>query len=155
MEKRTNHEKVAQLINENLMFRWETMDEDLQNINDWIDRGHFYNEDLGRLYERASPIYMQKGEILPYYRYLGYALYYLEQSPEKDYTINAYLDLANFFLNNYADASARKMIDAALNIKDFDTIENLQVKSYAFRMLGIMGILDEEYDKAEEYLLKA
>ncbi len=155
LEKRSNHEKVLSLINENLMFRWETMDEDLENINNWIDRGHFYNEDLGRLYERASLIYMQKGEILPYYRYLGYALYYLERSPEKDYTINVYLDLANFFLNNYADDSAKKMIDDALKIKDFEDIENLQVKSYAFRMLGIMAILDEEYESAEEYLEKA
>jgi len=108
LEKRSNHEKVADLVNENLVFRWETMDEDLVYITNWIDRGHFYNEDLGRLYERASLIYMQKGEIMPYYRYLGYALYYFERSPEKDYTINVYLDLANFFLNNYANDSAKK-----------------------------------------------
>ena len=154
-EKRTNHQKVIDLVNENLMFRWDTMDEDLKSINEWIDRGHFYNEDLGRLYERASLIYMQKGEILPYYRYLGYALYYLERSQEKDYTVNVYLDLANFFLNNYANDSAKKMIEAAEQVRDFDEIENLQVKSYGFRMLGIMGILDEDYDRAEENLQKA
>jgi len=74
------------------------MDEELQYINKWTDGGHFTNEDLGRIYERASLIYMQKGETLSYYRYLGYALYYLERSTEKDYTINVYLDLANFFL---------------------------------------------------------
>ncbi len=77
-EKRSNYDKVNQLIDVDLMFTWDTMDEDLEYINDWIDRGHFYNEDLGHLYERASLIYLQKGESLLYFRYLGYALYYLE-----------------------------------------------------------------------------
>jgi diguanylate cyclase (GGDEF)-like protein len=154
-EKRINHDKVAKLIDQDLMFRWETMDEDLEFINNWIADGHFYNEDLGRLYERASLIYMQKGEIMPYYKYLGYALYYLERSSEKDYTVNVYLDLANFFLNNYASDSARRMVEAATAIEDFDEIENLQVKSYAFRMLGIMAILDNDFDKAEANLEKA
>ncbi len=108
---------MNQLIDVDLMFTWDTMDEDLEYINDWIGRGHFYNEDLGHLYERASLIYLQKGESLLYFRYLGYALYYLERSPEKDYTINVYLDLANFFLNNYANDAAREMTDAALKVK--------------------------------------
>ena len=155
LEKRANHEKVARLVNEDLMFRWETMDEDLARINDWIDHGHFYNEDLGRLYERASLIYLQKGEVMPYYKYLGYALYYLERSSERDYTINIYLDLANFFLNNYAEDSARKMVEAAQKIRPFDDIEDIQIKSYAFRMQGILATLDGNYDQAEKDLIKA
>jgi len=47
------------------------------------------------------------------------------------------------------------MMDAALSVEDFDDISNLQVKSYAFRMLGIMNILDEDYDSAEKNLDKA
>jgi tetratricopeptide (TPR) repeat protein len=47
------------------------------------------------------------------------------------------------------------MIDAALKVKDFDEIDNVKVRSYAFRMLGITAILDEDYNKAEESLLKA
>ncbi len=154
-EKRANHDKVLKLINEDLAFSWDTMDNELSNINDWISRGHFSNGDLGRLYERASLIYMQKGETMAYYRYLGYALYYLERSSEKDYTINVYLDLANFFLNNYAEDSARKMMDSAEGIRSFDEIEDLQIKSYAFRMKGIMAIFSKDFDEAEEYLIKS
>ncbi len=154
-ERKTNHDKVIHLVDEDLMFRWDTMDSDLEYINNWISTGHFENEDLGRLYERASLIYMQKDEVMPYYKYLGYAIYYLERSPEKDYTVNVYLDLANFFLNNYAEESAKKMVDAAAKIEEFDNIENLQIKSYAFRMMGIMAILNNDYDDAEECLEKS
>ena len=151
-EKKANHEKVVKLINEDLLFSWDSMDADLEYINNWISKGHLSNEDLGRLYERASLIYMQKGETMSYYRNLGYALYYLERSSEKDYTINVYLDLANFFLNNYAIDSAENMMEAAYRIKQFEDIEDLQIKSYAFRMKGIMAIQQEDFEKAEEYL---
>ncbi len=149
LEKKTNHERVVKLIDNDLLFSWDTMDDELIRIINWIDSDYFENGDLGRLYERASLIYMQKGETMSYYRFLGYALYYLEQSDDKDYTVNIYLDLANFFLNNYDMASAKKMIDTAIEIEDFDAIENLQVKSYAYRMLGVMAIQDEDYEKAE------
>ena len=155
LQKKSNHERVIQLINEDLLFSWDTMDEELQYINKWTDGGHFTNEDLGRLYERASLIYMQKGETLSYYRYLGYALYYLERSTEKDYTINVYLDLANFFLNNYSEDTAYKMMESASKIKNFDDINSLQIKSYAFRMEGICAIYKNDFNKAEEYLEKA
>ena len=154
-EKKSNHEKVTELINNDLVFSWDTMDDELSQILDWIDTGHFYNGDLGRLYERASLIYMQKGETMSYYRYLGYALFYLEQSDDKDYTVNIYLDLANFFLNNYDMNSAKNMVDSAIEIEDFDAIDSLQIKSYAYRMLGMMAILDENYSMAEEYLNKS
>ncbi len=64
-ERKTNHDKVIHLVDEDLMFRWDTMDSDLEYINNWISTGHFENEDLGRLYERASLIYMQKDEVMP------------------------------------------------------------------------------------------
>lgn len=154
-EKKSNHAKVLQLINEDLLFSWDTMDEDVKYINHWISTGHFTNEDLGRLYERASLIYMQKGDTMSYYRYLGYALYYLERSSEQDYTINVYLDLANFFLNNYAEDTADKMMEAAAQIKNFDDINDLQIKSYAFRMKGICAVYKGDFVQAEEYLEKA
>lgn len=155
LDKRANHDKVTKYVNEDLGFRWDSMDSDLEYINNWINSGNFYNEDIGRLYERASLIYMQKGETMSYYRYLGYALYYLEDSDEKDYTINVYLDLANFFLNNFAQDSAKDMIEVAQSIEDFDDIQSLQIKSYAFRMLGIMAVLNGEMEEAENYFLKS
>ncbi|MCR5197083.1 MAG: diguanylate cyclase [Pseudobutyrivibrio sp.] len=151
-EKQSNHEKVIKYVTEDLSFTSDSLERDVAEINRWLDKGHFKNEDAGRLYERASLIYMQLGEEMTYYRYLGYALYYLERSPEKDYTVNIYLDLANFHLNNYAYDSAREMTSRAQQVEDFHDIQSIQIKSYAFRMLGIMAINYGDYDKAEEYL---
>lgn len=155
IEKKSNHEKVVKIVNEDLMFSWDTLDDELNYINELLDTRHYSNEDKGRLYERASLIYMQKGETMTYYRYLGYALYYLERSDDKDYTVNIYLDIANFFLNNYTGDAAKNMIDHAMEVRDFDDIEDLQIRSYAFRMLGIVAIFNEDYSAAEEYLTKA
>ncbi|MCR5557330.1 MAG: GGDEF domain-containing protein [Butyrivibrio sp.] len=149
----SNHSKVHDYVNKELSYEPENLEASAEYINDWIERSHFSNEDLGRLYERASLIYMQLGKDMTYYRYLGYALYYLEQSMDKDYTVNIYLDLANFHLNNYAYDSAKDMIDKAQSVQAFEDISDLQVKSYAFRMLAIMDIYDGNYDKAEEELL--
>ncbi|WP_408071833.1 GGDEF domain-containing protein [Butyrivibrio sp. JL13D10] len=154
-ERKNNHEEVQQLISVDLSYSWDKMDDELSAILGMIDKGNLDNADLGRLYERASLIYMQNGEIMSYYRYLGYALYFLERSNDKDYAINVYLDLANFFLNNYTADSAKSMIEKAEDIRDFDDIENIQVKSYAYRMKGIMSIYDGDYAGAEEYLNKA
>ena len=67
-EKKTNHEKVQKVIAEDLLFSWDTMDSELENINEWTKKRNLYNADRGRLYERASLIYMQKGETMTYYR---------------------------------------------------------------------------------------
>ena len=154
-EKKSAHEEVQKLVEHDLSFSWDSMDDDLLRITEMIDTKHLSNADLGRLYERASLIYMQKGEIMTYYRYLGYALYYLERSDDKDYTINVYLDLANFFLNNYTTGAAESMMEEAKVIEDFEDIKSLQIKSYAYRMLGIMAISHEDYDTATKYLAKA
>ena len=150
-----NHEKVNKLIAQDLKYSWATMDDELDEINSLIKNKHLSNGDLGRLYERAGLIYMQKGESMSYYRYLGYALYYLEKSDEDDYTVNVYLDLANFYLNNYAEDYAEEMIEKAKNIKPFEEIENVRIKSYAYRMLGIMCIQKLEYNEAETYFLQS
>ena len=150
-----NHSKVYDYVNLELSYEPETLEDSAKYINNWLERSYFSNEDKGRLYERASLIYMQLGKDMTYYRYLGYALYYLEQSNDKDYTVNIYLDLANFHLNNYAYDSAKEMIEKAQAIEPFDEIENLQVKSYALRMLAIMDIYYGNYDKAEEELLSS
>lgn len=155
VERQANHERVEKLINKDLALKWDTIDVELEEINKLISEQAFFNADLGRLYERAALIYMEKGETMTYYRHLGYALYYLERSDEKDHTINIYLDIANFFLNNYTDNSARKVIEEAQKIKAFDDIEDLQIKSYAFRVLAMLAIQDNDYQAAEEYLNKS
>ena len=100
-------------IDNELSLSPDTLESSVSYINKWLESPFLSNEDKGRLYERASLIYFQLGKDMTYYRYLGYALYYLERSPDKDFTINIYLDLANFHLNNYAYDAAEEMIDKA------------------------------------------
>ena len=127
IEMRTNHTKYQELIDANLTYERETMDEQLNMTLDWFEHRHLFNGDKGRICERISLIYQVKGDEMAYYRYLGYALYYLEQSDDKDYTVNIYLDLANFYINNYSYDSAQRMIESAQKIEPFEEIESLQV----------------------------
>lgn len=152
LEKVTNHKKVTELVNDTLTFEVDALEEEVETINDWIDNKHLFNGDMGRLYERASLIYSQLGEDLSYYRYLGYALYYLENSDEKAYTVNVYLDLANFYINNISYERAEEMVDKAESVIAFENLEDLQVKSYAYRMKGILCMAQEDYESAEIYL---
>ena len=41
LEKKSNHEKVVRLVDQDLMFRWDTMDSDLEHINNWITTDYF------------------------------------------------------------------------------------------------------------------
>ncbi len=155
VERKANHPKVMRIISQDLTFEEETLDEQLSLALNWFNRRHLSDSDKGRLCERISLIYRARGDELDYYRYLGYALYYLEQSGEKDYSVNIYLDLANFYLNNYSFDSAQRMIDSAMELESFDTIENLQIKSYAYRIWAVLLMHNGEYDEAEEYLQKS
>ncbi|WP_051195086.1 GGDEF domain-containing protein [Pseudobutyrivibrio ruminis] len=147
-EKVANHTKAEEIISHDLAENWSTMDEQLATINDMIKNKHLYNNDAGRLCERASLIYLQKGDSISYYKYLGYALYFLKDSQD-DKTVNIYLDLANFYLNNYAFDYAEEMLKKAESIKPIEDIENLQIKSYAYRMSGIMHFMKYDYNEAE------
>lgn len=151
LEKVSNHQQTAILLEQDLKFTWDRLDEQLDDINSLLKSRALTNEDAGRLYERAALIYYSKGDTVTYFQYMGYALYYLRQSDDKDYTINVYLDLANFFLNNYSNTEAENMIKLAQEVRPFEEIESLQIKSYAYRMLGIMSILNLEYNDAETY----
>lgn len=155
IEKITNHSKVQQLIDQNLTYESDTLDEQLSLALDWVENRSLSDADKGKLYERISLIYQLRGEEMPYYRYLGYALYYLRQSDEKDYTINIYLDLANFYLNNFSYDSAQEMIGSAMNVEPFEAIENLQIKSYAYRIQGMLYTARGEYEAAEDCLKKS
>lgn len=150
-EKITNHQQVELILNKDLKYKWDTRNEELAEIEELLAKGSLTNEDFGRLYERAAMIHYSNNNNMTYFKYMGYALYYLDHSNEKDYTINIYLDLANFFLNNYANDEAEKMLEFAQSVRSFDEIENPQIKSYAYRMLGITSILNLEYNEAETY----
>ena len=147
-EKISNHEKADAIISHDLAENWNAMDDQLATILDMLKTKHLYDEDAGRLCERASLIYLQKGDSLSYYKYLGYALYFLQDSHD-DVTVNIYLDLSNFYLNNYAFDYAEQMLQKAESIKPIESIENLQIKSYAYRMSGIMHFMKYDYNEAE------
>ncbi len=154
-EKKVNHEKIVNIIDNQITYIGGDLDDQLNLILEWIDSKHLSNGDLGRLYERASLIYQQQGAEMTYYRYLGYALYYLENSDDKDYTVNIYLDLANFYINNYSYNYALEMLNKAASIKNFDELDNLQVKSYAYRMQAILEAVAGNNEEAEKLLNKS
>lgn len=155
LEKRSNHAKVQKIIAQDLTYESDTLDEQLSLGLEWLEHRHLYDSDKGRLCERISLIYLIRGEELAYYRYLGYALHYLEESGEKDYSVNIYLDLANYYINNYSYDAANRMIDSAKEVEPFEEIESPQIKSYAYRMQGILYIFRGEYVAAEEYLKRS
>ena len=152
-EKINNHQIAEKILEKDLKDSWDEMDSSLAKINELLQNKNLSNSDMGRLYERAGLIYLQKNETMTYYKYLGYALYYLKQSDEKDYTINVYLDLANFYLNNYSYDAAERMLAEAEKTRDFRDIETPQIQAYAYRMLGIMSMMNLKYNDAETYFI--
>ncbi len=147
--KASNHDKVIQYVDQELTFEKEALRQEAETLVNWAETYYLTNGDRGRLYERASLIYSQLGEEITYYRYLGYALYYLEHSEEKDFTVNIYLDLASFYIDNISYARAEKMVQSAMEVRDFDEIEAPQIRSYAYRMQGIIAMEKGDYETAE------
>lgn len=154
-DKKTNHEKVLEVLSENNRLSGVSLEDEVENIDAMISKGVYNETDLGLLYEQAGLIYNQLGEEMTYYRYLGYALYYLEQSDEKDYTVNIYLDLACLHINNHAYPSAEEMLSRARDIEPFEEISNVSIKSYAYRVLALLDTDKKNYTQAIEYLNKS
>lgn len=154
-DKRTNHEKVLEVLSENNRLSGVSLEDEVENIDAMISKGVYNDTDLGLLYEQAGLIYNQLGEEMTYYRYLGYALYYLEQSDEKDYTVNIYLDLACLHINNHAYPAAEEMLSRARDIEPFEEISNASIKSYAYRVLALLDTDKKNYTQAIEYLNKS
>ena len=154
-EKASNHSRAEEILSVDLAFSWDNMDEQLDTINDLLNNKPLYDKDAGRLYERAALIYLQKGDSVTYYKNLGYALYYLDGNDDDDTAINIYLDLANFYLNNYSFSDAEAMLNKAVAIKPIDEIENLQIKSYAYRIDGLMNFMRYNYNEAETAIMNS
>ncbi len=148
----SNHKKVESILDKRLKYSWDEKDQILEEINNLLVNEHLSDEDKGRLYERAGIIYFNQGETTTYFKNLGYTLYFLENSEEYDFSINVYLDLANFYLNNYDYDSAEAVIAKAQELRPFDEIENVQIKSYAYRIMGITSFLRYHFNDAETYL---
>lgn len=154
-DRQTNHEKVTEVLANNNRLSGVSLEDEVENINDMITKGVYDDTDLGLLYEQAGLIYNQMGEEMTYYRYLGYALYYLEQSDEKDYTVNIYLDLAALHISNHAYPAAEEMLSRARDIEPFEEISNVSIKSYAYRVLALLDADKKNFTQAIEYLNKS
>ena len=154
-DRQTNHEKVTEVLANNNRLSGVSLEDEVENINDMITKGVYDDTDLGLLYEQAGLIYNQMGEEMTYYRYLGYALYYLEQSDEKDYTVNIYLDLAALHISNHAYPAAEEMLSRARDIEPFEEISNVSIKSYAYRVLALLNADKKNFTQAIEYLNKS
>lgn len=154
IEKISNHNKLDTILSKDLAYSWDTMDEQLATLEDIARHDQLFKDDAGMLYERIALIYLQKGDNISYYKNLGYALYYLNESDD-DVAVNIYLDLANFYLNNYSFDFAQEMLDKASAIKPTEEIKSPKIKSYAYRMQGIMNIMKYNYNEAETAIMNS
>ena len=154
IEKIANHNKLDTILSKDLAYSWDTMDEQLVALEDIARHDQLFKDDAGMLYERTALIYLQKGDTISYYKNLGYALYYLNESDD-DVAVNIYLDLANFYLNNYSFDFAQEMLDKASAIKPTEEIKSPKIKSYAYRMQGIMNIMKYNYNEAETAIMNS
>ena len=154
IEKIANHNKLDTILSKDLAYSWDTMDEQLVTLEDIARHNQLFKDDAGMLYERIALIYLQKGDNISYYKNLGYALYYLNESDD-DVAVNIYLDLANFYLNNYSFDFAQEMLDKASAIKPIEEIKSPKIKSYAYRMQGIMNIMKYNYNEAETAIMNS
>ncbi len=154
-QKKQNHKAVQAFVDDDLTYEQEDLDNDLLQIEAWLENPYLNDEDIGRLYERKSLIHKAKGESAEYARSMGYALYFLEAGADKSYTINLELDLAMLFMTNYAYDLAEQTLNHIYELSAFEAIEDLQIKSYAYRLRAIIECHNEQYDLAEADLLTA
>ncbi len=143
-----NHERVLSIIEHDLTYEQDKLDEQMDTIQSLINTELLYDEDMGHMYERACEIYSIWGDDVSYYRYLGYALYYLEKADEKSTRVNIYLNLANFYINNYSFDLAERIFDNAKALIPLEDIENAQEKSYAYRIQSLIELNNSEFEEA-------
>ncbi len=153
--RKSNHEKVMDIISNDNHISKDSLSEEVNKIDDMISEGTFTDVDLGLLYEYAGQIYDQLGEEMAYYRYLGYALYYLEQSGEKDYTVNLYLKLACIHICNHEYDAGEELLENAWKIEQLEDISNPSIKGFAFRVLALLETEKKDYSNAIAYLNKS
>ncbi len=152
---KANHEEVTLLLTKNPNSVSPPLKDYVENINSMISNNTYYDSDLGLLYAYAGGIYDELGEEMTYYRYLGYALYYLESSNEKDYTVNIYLKLASDYICNHDYLSAKEALDKAREIEPFEDISDISIKINAYQIAAMLETNRQNYDSAEVYLEKS
>lgn len=146
------HEEIQSYVQSDLTYENSKIEEQLVKMEEWTSNSWVADSDRGILFERISNIYRFKNDTINYYKNLGYALYYLQKHGNISTAANIYADLANYYLNNNSDKRAQEMIDRISKITDISSIEDLQVRSYVYRMQAILLDRSGEFDSALEQI---
>ncbi len=148
IEKKTHHEQIMEFINNDVTYEPDKLDINILAITEWIKTSNVREEDLGHLYERLSNCYKAKNDIVHAYDAIGKSLYYLEEGRDYNYTINIYLDLASQYIMNLSYVYAQKCMDHVYELQELDEITDLQIRSYAYRIQGILQRENGSYEDA-------
>lgn len=152
---KSNHDKIKAYIDGELTFESEMLVEQEAVLQAWIHTPHVADADLGLLYERLSNIYKFQGRIIDYYETLGVALYYLDKGGNINTAANIYADLANYYVVNNSYERAQEMMDEIYRLTDVDQMEDLQIRSYTYRMQAVLDIHEGKYESAKVLLQKS
>lgn len=154
-QEQLNHDKIAKIINEEIIFSPETIDKEMEMLTQMLNWKNVSDFDKGWIYERLSIIYQNKGETALYYDCIGKALYYLEKDGNFDYAANIYADLANYYLLHSENGLAQQILDDLYSHVDIETLSSGQVISYIYRLQGILDTNAGNYEKAYAEIQKA
>ena len=146
------HERIVSYIDNDLSYEEDSYDTYIIEMTQLLDLPYITDYDKGHLYERIAQIYKFKEDTLSFYHTLGNALYYLNKSEDKSIAVNIYEDIANYYLTDCNLGQARLYVNKASEICPLEDIQDLQVKSYAYRMQAIMMIRDGKLDEAKQMI---
>lgn len=143
-----NHNEIRMYIDEGLSFESGKLEKEEAELQEWLESPHVSDADRGLLYERLSNVYRFQGRTLDYYKVLGYALYYLKKGGDTGTAANIYADLASYYMTNNCYERAQEMIDEIYHLSDVEQMENLQVRSYIYRLQAELDIHEGNYESA-------
>lgn len=150
-----SHDGIRKYIDEVLSFESENLEKEEAKLLEWIETPHVSDADKGLLYERLSNVLRFQGRTLDYYEVLGYALYYLRKGGDISTAANIYADLANYYMTNNCYERAQEMMDEIYDSVDVGQMENLQIRSYIYRLQAILDIHEGEFESAQSLLRRS
>lgn len=150
-----SHNEIRKYIDEGLSFESGKLEKEEAELQGWLGTPHVSDSDRGLLYERLSNVYRFQGRTLDYYEVLGYALYYLKKGGDTSTAANICADLANYFITNNCYGRAQEMMDEIYNLVDVDQMENLQIRSYIYRLQAILDIHEGKFESAGTLLRRS
>lgn len=126
--------------------------EDFAYMEELLERPFLNDNQKGIIYERMAALYQIENDALNYYKYLGYALYYLELSGNAMKEVNLYGDLVKYFVENNSYNLAEGMLRTTLDIIPLEEYTDMQMKGFVQRLQGIVAGYQGRPEEAVEYL---